>query len=129
MEGKTQVNLTTERLDELAALAYGVVVDPTIGGRLGHHIFGLEMDDLTALIDAARMGVAWAECEALGGHVVEVSRIGPDHYRVFWKRSENRRGMEVVTAGNYDGPTPTAALLALRDALRNGSDVSQNADE
>jgi hypothetical protein len=114
--------LTTERLDEMAVNAQFVKDnrdDPDELLRVIDVIF-LGSEDALALITAARMGVAWAECEAAlpgvyfcdsGPLAVVLEQVADDYYA----------SIECATGKNHEGhygPTPTAALLALAAALK-----------
>ena len=97
--------LTTERLDELAALVVG-------WGRT----FMNEQETIT-LIEAARLQVALDECEALKpeGWCIDLD----NYYAGYRAQAWNPTGG--VSKGFVNGawcPTPLAAYLALRDALK-----------
>jgi hypothetical protein len=112
------VTLTTERLDEITRKA------------APSERFTLKGDEGDEFLDAARMGVAWAECEAALPEGWEMGCL--DRQSGEWAAIAD--GWNPTTEEGHDyaaatGPTPTAALLALAAKLREGSDVSHSADE
>jgi hypothetical protein len=112
------MSLTTEQLDKLARI-HGLISRSTDPDAY---------DEFSALIDAARLGVAWAECEA-------ALPEGTCDLAVYHFDEPDREDGEYAphsTPAQYGaktcvfpqaewiyarGFTPTAALLALRDAL------------